>query len=241
MSDFFDDVQEADNIVEDGDRLGGFQVLSSGVYQMNIDQAYQETSKGGAKGVAVTFKSDSGQYYRETFWVVGKNGKTYWQDKDAKKHNIPGFNHAKHLCLLTTGTDLTGLKDTVETKIIKKYDSASGEMVETKVPMIMGLLGKNINIAILSVTVDKNVENDAGEWVPSGEVRETNEIEKFFDAETNRTYEEIRMKKAEASFINEWSLKWTGQVKNKAKGAKPGTKPGAAAGAAQPATKSLFV
>jgi len=233
-----DKIVEATDVAEEGDRIGGFQVWPSGLYKTTIDQAFMTISSGGAIGLAVTFKNDKGNIYKETFWVVNKKGKTFWE-RDGVKHNIPGFNQAKHLCLLTTGKTLEQLKPTVETKVINERNWETGEMGQAKVDMVMGLLDTEVNIGILSTVVDKNIKDDNNNWVPSGETREQNEIDKFFDSETNRTYSEIKAGKEEPEFAAEWANNWKGKTKNKAKGL-PGAGNAPATGGAQPATKSLF-
>lgn len=233
-----DNVVESKGVVDDGDRIGGFQVWPSGLYKTVIDEAYMTVSSGGAVGLATTLKNDKGNIYKETFWVVTKKGKTYWE-RDGVRHNIPGFNQAKHLCLLTTGKDLAALEDTIETKIINERSRETGEIGQKKVEMVMGLLGKPINVGIISCIVDKNIQDSNDNWVPSGETREQNEIDKFFDSETNRTYSEIKAGKQNPDFAAEWTNNWNGKTKTKAKGL-PGAGNSPATGGAQPATKSLF-
>lgn len=234
-----DKVKEAANVVDDGDRIGGFQIWPSGMYKTTIDQAYMTVSSGGAIGLAVTFKNDKGNIYQETFWVVGKKGNTFWE-RDGIRHNIPGFNQAKHLCLLTTGKTLEQLEDTIETKIINERSRETGEMGQTKVEMVMDLLDKPVNIGIIATVVDKNIKDSNDNWVPSGETRQQNEVDKFFDSETNLTYSEMKAGKTEPEFATEWANNWNGKTKQKAKGL-PGAGNTPATGGAQPATKSLFV
>ena len=234
-----DSVTEDKNVVDDGDRIGGFQIWPSGLYKTKIDEAFMTVSNEGAIGLAVTLKNDKGNIYKEIFWVVGKKGKTYWE-RDGVRHNIPGFDRAKHLCLLTTGKTLKELEDTVEVKIINERNRDTSEMGQKKVDMVMGLLDQEINVGIIANIVDKNIKDDKGNWVPSGETREQNEIDKFFDSETNLTYSEIKAGKTEPDFAAEWANNWNGKTKNKARGL-PGTGNAPATGGAKPATKSLFV
>ena len=73
-------------------------------------------------------------------------------------------------------------------------------------------------------TVDKTKKNDAtGQYEPTGETREENEIDKLFRASDRMTTAEIRAKAAEASFAFTWETKNTGVTKNKSKGAPAGT------------------
>jgi hypothetical protein len=96
---------------------------------------------------------------------------------------------------------------------------------------------------LMKQTVDKTAKSPSGEYVPTGETKEENEIDKLFQASTRRTTAEIRAGAETGVFIDSWKAKWEGKVKNKAKG---GDGSGAKAGAPKPAaastkpTSSLF-
>ena len=79
------------------------------------------------------------------------------------------------------------------------------------------------------------MQNSEGNWVPSGETRESNEVDKFFDSENGMTITEIEAGSIEAKFVKKWATKNRGVTKNKAKGATAAvTSPKPGTGVAQP-------
>lgn len=232
-----------DSIANEKDSLGGGGVLESGAYPSKVTLAYVTKSTGGATGLVLKAKTSEGRDINQTLWMTSgtaKGGKNYYE-KDGVKSYLPGFIAANALSLLTTGKDIAEL-DT-ETKVVNVYNSEAKAEIPTKVEMVVDLLGKDIVIGLIKQTVDKNVKNDAGMYVASGETRDENEIDKFFRAEDHLTTAEIRAAANEPVFYGTWADKWNGKVRNKAKGAgaagTAGAPKAAAAGAKKPTT-SLF-
>jgi len=226
---------------DDGDSLGGSYVLDSGLYQTIIDLVYISVSSGGAMGMNCVFTTKEGREIRETLWVQSgdaKGTKNYYTDKDGVKHNLPGLNVANSIAQVGLQKDTHEL-DTEE-KVINIWNSESRAEVPTKVQVITDLLKQPITLGLIKQTVDKNVKNDAGVYIPSGETRDENVIDKVFDSATNRTSSEIKAGESAAKFIHAWKKKNDGQSRNRAKGT--GTKAGGAtpAAAATAATPSLF-
>lgn len=225
---------------------GGSFVLDSGVYECTIDTAFITKATSGALGLELTLKTSDDKTIKQTLWMTSgtaKGGKNYYE-KDGEKHYLPGFLHANALTLLTVGKEISDL-DT-ETKVIKKYSSEAKAEVPTKVDMIMDILGKEIKIGLIKQKVDKTKKNDAtGAYEPTGEFKEENDIDKMFRARDNMTTAEIRAGAEEATFIDTWSKKWTGKLKDKSKGVSGNTgtagapKPAATTGTKKPTT-SLF-
>ena len=231
----------ADVNTEDKDSLGGGYILDSGVYDFNIDLAYMGQSQGGAVNLNLVCSSKGGKTLRQTLYVTSgdaKGNKTTYTDKDGNARPLPGMAQANAICRMTMGTDLGDMA--TEEKVIKLYDFTAKADVDTKVAMIMPLIGKQISFGVQKVTVDKNVKNKAGIYVPSGDTRQENEIDKIFQAETHLTMSEIAAGLTTGAFVTKWSEKWTDQVRDKSSGAKKG---GSAAGAppvAATATAPLF-
>jgi hypothetical protein len=181
---------------------------------------------------------------RQQLWMTSgtaKGCKNYYEDKNGEKKYLPGFLTANALALLTTGKEISD-QDTEE-KVVALWSSTAKAEVPTKVPMLMDMLGKQVIAGIIKQTVDKTAKSPSGEYVPTGETKEENEIDKLFQASTRRTTAEIRAGAETGVFIDSWKAKWEGKVKNKAKG---GDGSGAKAGAPKPAaastkpTSSLF-
>jgi hypothetical protein len=127
---------------------------------------------------------------------------------------------------------------------VNLYSYEAKAEVPTKVQMVMELLNKDVIAGIVKQTVDKNVKTDAG-YVPSGETRDENEIDKFFRARDGMTTAEIRAQSEKAVFIDTWKAKNGPEfVRNKAKGAVAGGTAGAPKAAGASSTKkpttSLF-
>lgn len=231
------------SIADEKDSVGSGGVLASGLYPSTITMAYVTVSTGGATGLVLHAKTSDGRDIRSTQWMTSgtaKGAKNYYE-KDGAKHYLPGFLLAQSMSLLTTSKEISDL-DT-ETKVVKLYNFESKAEVPTKVEMIMEMLGKEVLIGLIKQTVDKNVKNAAGVYVPSGETREENEIDKFFRASDRKTTSEIRAKADEAVFVDTWSDKWTDKTRNKATGATSGGTagaPAAAPAASKKPTASLF-
>ncbi len=229
-----------DSIKEGGDSLGGAVLIESGLYDANIEMAYLSTSKGGAMALNVVLLIE-GESVRQTIYMTSGTAKgalNYYIGRDGQKVYLPGFQLANSIALLTVGKDISDVD--VEEKVIKLWDyDAKGE-VPTKVKVFMELLGKKIKVGMIKQIVDKNVKNDDGTYVPSGETRDENEISKVFHIDSGLTVTEIKAEATEPGFITKWVEKWKGVTKNKAKGAGSTATSNPAATSAPKPAKSLF-
>ena len=233
-----------DSIAGERDSVGGGGVLDSALYAATIKLAYLIKSVGGAVGLVLNAKTDAGRDIRSTLWMTSgtaKGGTNTYTDKDGAKQYLPGYLLATSLSLLTVGKEIGDLEP--EVKVVPVYSPEAKAEVPTKVEMLVELLGQEILVGLIKQTVDKTVKNDAGTYVATGEVREENEIDKFFRARDRMTTAEIRSKAESAAFAAVWEAKHTGNVRNKSKGAAAGgvagAPKGAAAGTKKPQT-SLF-
>lgn len=233
------------SIAAEKDSVGGNSALESGLYPCTVAMAYLNKASSGALGLVLNLKTQDNREVRQTLWMTSgtaKGAKNYYE-KDGEKHFLPGFNHANGLCLLSVGKEVSAM-DT-EVKVVKLYSSEAKAEVPTKVDVLTDLLGKEVLVGLIKQTVDKTVKNDAGFYMPTGETRDENEIDKLFRAADRLTTAEIRAQATEASFANTWETKWAGKTRNKAKGAAAGGTAGAPAAMAgsqvskKPAT-SLF-
>lgn len=241
---FLKNLKSDDNIQNETDNLGGAGVLESGIYTLTINLAYITTADSGAVALNIRATTEDNREVRQQFYMASgtaKGCKNYYEDKNGEKKYLPGFLTANALALLTTGKEISD-QDTEE-KVVALWSSTAKAEVPTKVPMLMDMLGKQVIAGILKQTVDKTTKSATGEYVPTGETRDENEIDKLFQASTRRTTAEIRAGAETGAFIDSWETKWKGKVKNKAKG-NDGS--GAKAGAPKPAgvstkpTSSLF-
>lgn len=239
------------SIAGEKDSLGGGGVVDSGLLNMVVTMAYLKESDGGALGVFATLKNKAdGKEMRISQYVTSgkaKGQKNTYTDKEGAEQYLPGFLIMNSLAELTTGLNLSDL-DT-EDKLVNIYSSAAKAEVPTKVPVLTQLIGQEINVGVLKQRVNKQVKDDAGNYVDTNDERFINEVDKFFCAKDkflNMTVAEIKAKAEKAEFYAKWAEKNTGKVIDKFKAVGNGTpgapsRPGAAAagGAAKPAS-SLF-
>lgn len=209
-----------EDIANERDSVGSGGPLESGCYPSTISLAYITKSAGGAMGLVLSLKTDSGRDLRQTLWMTSGTTKgclNYFIDKEGKKQYLPGFNLANSLALLSVGKEIADLEP--ETKVVNVYNPDVKAEVPTKVDMLTELLGQPIIAGVIKQIVDKTQKADDGSYVPTGETREENEIDKFFRARDRMTTSEIRAQETEATFIDKWIAKWEGKTRNKAKGA----------------------
>lgn len=205
--------------VEETDSIGANALLDSNVYLGIIELAYLNVSAGGATSLNVNYNI-KGKILKSTMWITSgkaKGCKTTYTNKNGKEVHLPGFSIANHICLLTAGVNIYEL-DT-EKKVIKLYNYEAKKDIPTEVECLTPIMGKEIQLGVIRQIVDKNVKTDSGQYVPSGDTREENEVDKIFQAGTGRTVVEIKAEE-NAVFIDTWKNKWTDVVRNKAKGAK---------------------
>ena len=233
-----------ESIANERDSIGNGGPMDSGLYPFNVAMAHINKAASGALGLVVALKTAEGKEVRETLWMTSgtaKGCKNYYE-KDGQKNYLPGFIAANALALLTVGKEISQL-DT-ETKVINLYSPEAKAEVPTKVEVVMDLLNQEIIAGVIKQTVDKSVKNDAGVYVPTGETRDENTIDKFFRAKDRMTTAEIRAQAEVPTFIETWEQKWTGKTRDRSKGAGSAGTPGipkaaAAAGTKKPTT-SLF-
>lgn len=208
-----------DSIKVGADTLGAGGPLESGLYDFTVVVAYVTESSGGAIGLVLHLKTDTGREHRETLWMTSgkEKGRKNYYERDGVKHYLPGFEMADNLALLTVGQNINALE--TETKVVNVWSAEAGAEVPTKVNMVTDLLGQEIIGGVIKQIVDKNVKNDAGVYVPSGETREEAVLDKFFRKRDRMTAAEIRAKAEEPDFIERWNDKWEGQTRNRVKGA----------------------
>lgn len=199
------------------DTLGGKNVLPTDVYKLHVKYAYSGESSGGALSITVVGKVNDSDY-SETFWITNKEKKNYFMSKNDKKVPLPGFTVIDDMCLFATGKPLAQ-QSTVD-KIIEKYNPETSSMQKSSVPVIEGLIDKDVLVAISQVKEFKRKKFDDGYHTVS-DTTEFNEIEKVFHSDKHLTANEVINKVEEPAFYTKWLEAKKGKVKDKTKGKTP--------------------
>jgi len=235
----------SDVVIDEKDTLGGFTPLESALYKMTIDLAFLRPSPSGAIGLNMHYSNKSGDSMREILWIVSgdaKGNNNFYVDRNGDKRLLPGMQIANAITQLTLDKDIGDLES--EEKVISLYDPAQSAEAPTSVQMIMDLLGKEVILGVKHNIVDKNVKDTSGNYVPSGDIRHENTVDRVFSADTGMTVAEKRGGNTGADFIQKWEDKWKGVTTDKSTknvaAPVPGGAPGTAGSATQTPTKSLF-
>jgi len=221
----------------------GARLLDTDVYPLTITAAYALKSKKGALMFTLTGTLESGkEFSTQTCVVSGKGKNTYTNKKTGDEAYLPGFVIANTLSLLAIGKEI-GDVDT-DDKVINIYNFEKKGDLPTTVQMFSELVGAEVLLAVEKQIVDKQAQNDQGDYVATGETREVNEVTKVFRARDSLTVTEITAEATEATYIHTWKAANEGTVKNKSKvnGTATGAPPaaGKTSAAAAGGVKSLF-
>jgi len=221
----FDNLKTDDTIKSSGDVIGGYQVLESGLYDFTVEMAYIDYSKKtNAMSFNLHLKGDNGEMLRTEQWVASgdaKGNKNYYLDKKTEeKKYLPGFVVSNDIALLAAGKNLNDLD--FEDKALKLWDSSQGKETTQTKKVATNLIGAQITLGVLKENVDKNVDVGGGNYQPTGETRDQNEIDKAFRRADGFTVLEITAESSEPVFKQKWADKNTGITRMNAKGAGAG-------------------
>jgi len=224
------------------DRLGGFSLLESGLYDGTIKLAYVVPSSKSKSQCVVTVVDYGGHEMTERNWITTGKGDPFYE-KNGKKHMMPSFELINGMCLMATGLPLSD--QDIEDKTIDLWDKDAGKEIPKSVPVITSLLGKPITAGILKQIVNKQ-EQQGNDWVDTNDTREENITDKYFHTESKKTVAEVTKKldlAEEDLFYTKWGEKNTGNTRNRfkeVKGAASGGKAGSGSPAGAAKSKSLF-
>jgi len=200
----------------DTDVIGGGFLWDTGIYPVQVLLAYLDVSRNGAKCINFIFKrvSDSKEL-RHTIYITNRNGDNFYVRENVE-HLLPGWLQVKSIYEIATGTSFD--KANTQEKAVNIYDYDTKKESPQNREVLVDILNKPLVIGVHRMTVDKNVKNDSGEYVPSGEVRDVNEVNKAFHT-TGLTVAEKTEGITEPVFLNKWKATWGNKVINKSKGA----------------------
>lgn len=252
--------------VED-DFLAGSGILDTDIYLATIKTAFiGKAASSEARNVTLLLDIN-GREHRVQIWVSNRNGDvTYKDKKTGEDKNLPGFNQVNSLCLLVTGQEMGDME--VEELTVKLYDFDAKKELPQAVDCFTSLHGEQVMVAMQRQTVDKTTKNDAtGAYDATGEVKDINEVVKFFAVNSVVTISEVaefvkslggsfedivrdgdvlkaisRMDTDAGVYAEKWLERNKGETWNKATGkAKSGTKFSGSSNTDKPKSKnSLF-
>lgn len=223
------------------DSLGGGYILPSDIYMLSVETAFLQPAASGAVGVVLRFKTKEGNKdYRETIYITNRKGETFYV-KDGQQHLLPGYLMVDTLCQMVTGASLEN--QNTELRSIKVYDPELQKEVPAEREVLVDLQGGAVYAGIIKSIEDKSKKDAAGNYVPTGETRESNSISKFFHSESKQTLAEA-IAGTDSKFFADWLTKFKDQVVNNAKGVAggnaPGKTPALPANATAPVSGGLF-
>jgi hypothetical protein len=215
MSNEFDLFASADDVVESGDFMpsDNFGTQDTGLYPVGIKAAYMGESAGGAKCINFQFQNadGTGPEIKQTIYMTTKKStgcRTTYIDRSGGTHKLAGMEQIDNLCEMLTGMQFQELaKTTAEDKVVKIWDFDEKADVNTDVRMIMGLLNKPVLIGLHKVK-ENTVKLIDKEWKPQAKERWSNEIDKFFDADTGLTHAEMKAKLTNPDWLAKWKAKY---------------------------------
>jgi hypothetical protein len=192
------------------DVLGGRTLLPTGVYEGTLDVAYITKSSGGATAFNLVVDI-GGKKVRDTVYVTNKQGGVTYS-KDGKKFPLPGYSLINALAKLTAGKEIPQLE--FEKKLVKVYNFDQRKEVPTEVEVAVELVGQRVKLGIENHRENKNAKDQAGNYVPTAEIREFNTITRVFHAQTGQTASEYNAQ-APAEFMAIWAKEFDGKVIDK--------------------------
>lgn len=211
------DINIANDVAAEEDKLGGFELLESGVYQATIEYAYGHISSGGAQAISVAFKvGKDGYSLNRTFYITNKKKEAYYTDKSGQKHFLPGFNLANALVYAATGKELPNVE--IAERTLPIYDFNQRKEVPTQVQALIELAGAKVALGIQKVRANKRVKLQDGSYGESNEETFFNEIDRVFTLQDGNvlTLQEAKANAA-PEFAAKWADKWNGKVNDKYK------------------------
>lgn len=177
--------------VED-DYIGGGGAMETDIYDATIKTAYMGKSQS-SDAVNMSLLLDvNGKEVRATIWMTNKNGGITYKDKAGVEQNLPGYNQVNSLAMLVLGKEIGDCD--VEELIVKLYDYDAKKDLPQAVDCYSEFHGEKVQIALQKQTVDKTAKNEAtGDYEPTGDTRDVNEVVKFFPADKRVTISEVAM------------------------------------------------
>ncbi len=236
------DLNLPSNVVleEERDSVGGG-TLESGVYLGVIELAYLDAAPSGAISVNINFKTDANRNVRQTIYISNKKGEFVYKNKDNKDNPLPGYAQMDAFFTAVTGKGIA--QQSLEEKVINIYNYDLKKEVPQTRKVFMDILNKPIAAGILQVSEERTTK-DSNYTVGTGEYREFNEFNKWFDADTGLTNVEKKAGETEPKVLELWKTVNKGKKVVRNAATRDTSKAGAPGASNSPAnkkpTESLF-
>lgn len=202
----------ADTVVEkEVDRVGGFKVHNADVYSAVIKAAYLDKSASGANNVVILLDDGKDFKFTSTEYITSRAGtNTYTCKRTGAKKLLPGMQKMNSLAKLLTNKDLAS--SVLEQRVHKIRSTGSQEATPQSRHTLVEWTGKQVHVGMLKILENKNTK--VGDtYVPTAETRESNEVDKWFDAD-KRTLPELEVD-SEAKFFETWLVANKDKVRDK--------------------------
>lgn len=220
---------DADDIQQD--RVG-YEPKETDVYSAAIKMAYVDQSARGAYFVHLELEFKDNSTMRYDLYYTNKNGDTRWS-KNGRSGNMPGFNKLRGLVAVTLGLDKEFAELLPQTKKVEVLEK--GKVVLDDKAVLVELIGKKVLVGITKELTNPGVKNDKGGYDPGPGTRESNEIERFYQAPKGFTVKELTEGADTPEFVTKWLKKNKGKAIDK-RTIKDASDVQAAAGNAAPTT-----
>jgi len=199
---------------------GGSFTWESGIYDVVVDMAYLDESRGGAMGLNLTLL-DGTKKLKETLWITSgtaKGQKSTYIDAKGTKRPLPGYTQGLNLCMAAIDETLEDAANASEAKTINIYNfDAKKEMPTAKDHVMTNLIGKKVKVGIIKRIENKRANDGTGKYVDIADTREVNVISQFFYADSGLSVMEKAKGDTEASFIIAWKKANDGKTHDRSK------------------------
>lgn len=251
----FDNVNQSSNVEADTDHVKGQRrsPLDSGIYNLIIKYAYGEKKKSGSTFINLVFETPEKREVKISECVASgdaKGNKTYYErkqdDGSMKQFNLPGFALINDLATLVAGKSITACTSEKKTIMLYNFDTKCDK--PTEVDMLTELVGQPVCGCVLNTIEDKTAKNDAYDsakpnsktnqlYLPTGDTRSKNTIDKFLAASDRKTAQETAAG-VESAFAESWLTQWKSKINDESTEVKSAGLKGAPAATGENATKA---
>ncbi len=199
----------------------GFTRTPSGVYPAQIKLLFLDANEKGTvslNGEVEIIPDVTKPTERRSIFVreyISFAGGEFEKVENGKPKQMFGLKRMEALLKVATGSGLAGQE--IEKKLVEVFEGGQKKMAEREV--LVSATRAQFKAGVLHTIEDKTAKNNqTGKYEPTGETYETNTLDQFFNADSDKHITEIEGDKP-AKFIKVWTDKFvTGEPVNRAKG-----------------------